>query len=119
MPMENEDIVAKENNFIWRAWHGKEELAFVWWEMGIPFTIISFCLKLPWTFNNVYQQNHHIYSLVIIAVAIVYFAFAVMVWRCSPNVQDKGWKHVARGLIMLGVFGQVVVVANVISSYAT
>ena len=87
--------------------------------MGIPFTIISFCLKLPWTFNNVYQQNHHIYSLVIIAVAIVYFAFAVMVWRCSPNVQDKGWKHVARGLIMLGVFGQVVVVANVISSYAT
>jgi hypothetical protein len=119
IPIETENNVAPEEDSLAHAWAGKAGLAFVWWEIGIPFNIAAFGLKSQWVFDNVYEQNYHIYAAAVVSVAIAYFLFSVMVWRCSPNVQDKGWKHVARGLIMLGAFGQIAILIKVLGEYAT
>jgi hypothetical protein len=90
---------ANGNVFI-RAWQGKEHLALVWWGFGIPLKVITWALNTRWAVETVYRNSQALVLLVSLVTIAAYVVHSVMAWRCAPNTEEKGWKWVARSLLV-------------------
>jgi hypothetical protein len=85
-----------------RAWRGEEPLGVGWWGFGIPLKIIAWALGADWTIRVVYRNNSAVLLLVGLATIAAYVVITIMAWRCAPNTEEKGWKWVARGVLIAG-----------------
>ena len=85
-----------------RAWRGQEQLALVWWGFGIPLKIIAWALNSDWTVRVVYRNSTTVLLLVGLTTIATYIVITIMAWRCAPNTEEKGWKWVARGVLIAG-----------------
>ena len=100
VPAPGDVVPTPRSNVFIRAWHGKEHLALVWWGFGIPLKVIAWALNTRWTVKVIYQNSLFIAVLVSLATIGAYVVITIMAWRCAPNTAEKGWKWVARALLV-------------------
>lgn len=100
VPGVDTDLAPRPNLFV-RAWRGKASLAMVWWGIGLPLRIVGGILNANWAFERLYGGNEWARFGVACATVAASVVWSVMAWRCAPNVEDRLWMWVARGLIIV------------------
>jgi len=89
-------------NVFVRAWRGQESLPVVWWGFGIPLKVVSWAANSRWAYDSLYGKSGGTAIVVWLTSLAAYVVLSIMVWRCAPNTKEKGWKWIARGLVVAG-----------------
>lgn len=107
--------MSEMKRYIIRARNGEERLWKIFWLNIVlgsfvfrilfaaeQFVLSAIDIPMGW---NIFRVIFIIVSLVFTVLLIVYFVWALhALWKCSFNVQWKGWGYLARAFIVWGVF---------------
>ena len=84
--------------FLWRCWHGKEELWKAFWLLSfLGGFVIFFITKIP--SSRLIQA-----ALFIFLVLPIQIFWWISVWRCAFHTSHWGWAILARVVVILGVY---------------
>jgi len=79
------------------AWNGEERLWKVWWLIGVPFGLLSIPL-LVLILGPTFPVPLRLAAFVIYIVP--FCAWVRCAWMCAPNVENRIWTIVARGVLV-------------------
>lgn len=90
-------------NPIRRAWRGNERLWVVWWCYGASaLAILALLFLLARGHPGSIAQAIFLLTVALLMIAIV-ISWAIMVWRCAPNVTNRTWTPIARAFAVVEV----------------
>ena len=108
-------------DLILKHWNGEERLWKVYWIYGILLGVILFGVignaLVVWLSFSIDHYFPLSFSIDRVLPLVIYNAWTiaymvwnnVSIWRCSDNVNWKGWVTIARILVVLGIISTLVI----------